>query len=101
MSGTWPKLGGGQGLTSGKLHLKSRIEKFGGSFTSSFSRLTDFLVVGTSPGHKKIIEAHEKKIKIIDIDQLTKIIVGELMIKEIRVEVYPVAAITALGLSPG
>ncbi len=59
--GTWPDLGGGQGLTSSKLCLKSRIEKFGGSVTATFSCLTDFLVVGTSPGPKKVIEAHEKK----------------------------------------
>jgi hypothetical protein len=70
--GTWPDLGGGQGLTSGKLCLKSCIEKFGGSVTATFSCLTNFLVVGTSPGPKKVIEAHKKKVNIIDIDKLTK-----------------------------
>jgi BRCT domain type II-containing protein len=53
--GTWPNLGGGQGLTSGKLCLKSCIKKFGGLVTSQFSCLTNFLVVGTNPGPKKII----------------------------------------------
>jgi BRCT domain type II-containing protein len=51
--GTWPDLGGGRGLTSGKLCLKSRIEKLAGSVTAMSSCLTDFLVVGTSPGPKK------------------------------------------------
>jgi hypothetical protein len=32
--GTWPDLGGGRGLTSGKLCLKSRIKKFGGFVTT-------------------------------------------------------------------
>jgi BRCT domain type II-containing protein len=92
LSGTWPDLGGGQGLTSGKLCLKSCIKKFGGSVTATFSCLTDFLVVGTSPGPKKVIEAHEKKVKIIDMDQLTKIIVGGLAIGNLATEDYPEAA---------
>jgi BRCT domain type II-containing protein len=74
--GTWPDLGGGQGLTLGKLCLKSRIEKFGGLVTSNYSCLTNFLVVGTNPGPKKIIDTHERKLEIIDINQLTKIMVG-------------------------
>ncbi len=94
--GTWPDLGGGQGLTSGKLCLKSRIEKFGGSVTVTFSRLTNFLVVGTSPGPKRVIEVYKKKIKIIDIDKLTKIIVEELAIVDLTTDNYPKAAITVL-----
>jgi hypothetical protein len=90
--GTWPDLGGGQGLTSGKLCLKSRIKKFGGSVTLQFSCLTNFLVVGTNPGMKKIIKAHERKVKIINIVQLTNIIVGELAIANLVAEVYPEAA---------
>jgi len=94
--GTWPDLGGGQGLTSGKLCLKSRIEKFGGSVTAMYSCLTNFLVVGTSPGPKKVIEVHEKKVKIIDINQLTKIIVGGLAIINLATEDYPETAIIVL-----
>jgi hypothetical protein len=94
--GTWPDLGGGQGLTSGKLCLKSRIKKFGGSITAMFSCLTNFLVIGTSPGPKKVIEAHKKKVKIIDIDKLTKIIVGELAIVNLATDNSPEAAITVL-----
>jgi hypothetical protein len=94
--GTWPDLGGGQGLTSGKLCLKSRIKKFGGSVTAMFLRLTDFLVIGTSPGPKKVMKAHKKKVKVIDIDQLTKIIVGGLAIGDLATEDYPKAAITVL-----
>jgi hypothetical protein len=96
LSGTWPNLGGGQGLTSGKLCLKSRIKKFGGLVTSQFSCLTNFLVLGTNPGPKKIIQAHERKVKIIDIVQLTKIIMGELAIADLMAEVHPEAARTVL-----
>jgi hypothetical protein len=94
--GTWPDLGGGQELTSDKLCLKSCIEKFGGSVAVTFSCLTNYLVVGTSPGPKTVIEAHEKKVKIIDIDQLTKIIEGGLAIVDLVTEDYPEAAITVL-----
>jgi NAD-dependent DNA ligase len=93
LSGTWP---GGQGLTSGKLCVKSRIKKFGGSVTSNYSRLTNFLVVGTNPGPKKIIDMHKRKLKIIDINQLTKIMVGELVIKDLVEEDYSEVAITVL-----
>ncbi len=39
---------------------------------------------------------HTKKVKIIDIDQLTKIIVGELAIIDLAIEVNPKAAIMVL-----
>jgi BRCT domain type II-containing protein len=54
------------------------------------------LVIGTSPGPKKVIEAQEKKVKIIDIDKLTKIIVGKLAIVDLATDDYPKAAITVL-----
>jgi hypothetical protein len=96
MTGTWPELGGGHGLTSGRLHLKSCIEKFGSLVTSNYSCLTNFLVVGDNPGSKKVIKAHERKLKIIDINQLTKIMMGELMTNDLRAEDYPKAAKTVL-----
>ncbi len=86
----------GQGLTSGRLCLKSRIKKFGSLVTSNYSWLTNFLVVGDNPGSKTVIKAHKKKLKIIDIDQLTRIMVGELMINNLRAEDYPKAARTVL-----
>jgi hypothetical protein len=96
LSGTWPDLGGGQGLTLGKLCLMSCIKKFGGLVTSNYSCLTNFLVVGTNPGLKKIIDVHERKLKIIDINQLTKIMVGELVIKDLVAEDYPEVSIMVL-----
>ena len=60
--------------------------------TTNYSWLTNFLVVGDNPGSKTVIKAHKKKLKIIDIDQLTRIMVGELMINNLRAEDYPKAA---------
>jgi hypothetical protein len=89
-------LGGSQGLTLGKLRLKSRIEKFGGAVTGSYSRLTNGLVVGDNPGRKKITDAHKRKLKIIDIAQLTSIIVGELTMADLTEADYPEVVITVL-----
>ncbi len=61
-----------------------------------FSHLTNFLVVGTNPNQKKIIEVHERKVKIINIVQLTNIIMGELAIANLVAEVYPESARTVL-----
>jgi hypothetical protein len=92
ITGTWPELGGGHGLISGRLRLKSCIKKFGDSVTSNYSCLTNFLVVCDNPGSKNVIKAHEKKLSIINTGQLTKIMVGELMIDNLRAGDYPKAA---------
>jgi hypothetical protein len=53
-------------------------------------------VVGDNPGWKKVLDAHEKKIKIINIGQLTSLIVGELSIKDLTMSDYPEVVITVL-----
>ncbi len=64
LTGIWPFQEGGHGLALGKDRVKSRIEKFGGTVTMSISRLTDALVVGDTPGPKKVLEAHNRSIAI-------------------------------------
>ena len=83
LSGTWPNLGGGSGLEVGKQRLKARIEQFGGRVTGSISGITDVLVIRESPGPKKMVEALEKEVKVIDIDILNHMIRGELSLDEI------------------
>jgi BRCT domain type II-containing protein len=58
LSRTWPRLGGGQWLTLGNEAVKVIIEKYGGSVTSEFLRLTNALVIGENPGPKKVLNAH-------------------------------------------
>jgi NAD-dependent DNA ligase len=84
LSGTWPNLGGGSGLKVGKQRLKARIEQFGGRVTGDISGVTDVLVIGKSPGPKKMVEALEKEVKVFDIDILNHMIRGELSLDEIR-----------------
>ncbi len=61
LTGTWPGLGG-EGLTAGKEVVKVGIEKHGGKVTSGFSNVTNFLVIGTLPGPKKVLDAYDKGI---------------------------------------
>jgi BRCT domain type II-containing protein len=65
LSGTWPGLGGGQGLALGKDNVKAIIERQGGTVTSGFLRLTNALVIGDNPGQKKVIDAHERGLLIV------------------------------------
>jgi BRCT domain type II-containing protein len=84
LSGTWPNLGGGSGLEVGKQRLKAHIEQFGGRVTGAISGVTYVLVIGESPGPKKMVEALEKEVKVIDIDILNHMIQGELSLDKIR-----------------
>ena len=96
LTGVWPYQGSGQGLTLGKERVKSRIEKFGGNVTMSFSGLTDALVIGESPGPKKIIEAHNRSLKIITLVQLNALILGDLTLEELTSADYPDSAYAVL-----
>ncbi len=89
LTGVWPFQGGGSGLALGKERVKLRIERFGGTVTMSFSRLTDALVIGESPGPKKIIEAHSRSKKIITLDQLNDLILGDLILEDLSSADYP------------
>ena len=42
-----------------------------------FSCLTNALVIGDNPGQKKILEAHEEGLSIVDLDQITSIITND------------------------
>ena len=89
LTGVWPDQGGGHGLTLGKERVKSRIEKFGGIVTKSFSRLTNALVIGDTPGPKKVIEAHNRSMKIITLAQLNDLILGDLTLEDLTSADYP------------
>jgi hypothetical protein len=77
LSCKWPRLGGGQSLIPDKDNVKVIIKWHGGSVTSGFLRLTKVLVIGDSPGLKKILEAHEQSLSIVDLAQITSIITND------------------------
>jgi len=49
----------------------------------SFSRLTDALVIGNAPGPKKVIEAHNRSLKIITLEQVNDLILGDLILEDL------------------
>ena len=89
LTGVWPFQGSGHGLTLGKERVKQRIEKFGGIVTLSISRLTDALVVGDCPGEKKVLEAHKRSMRIITLEQLNLLILGDLILEDLTTADYP------------
>ena len=80
----------------GKERVKLRIEKFGSIVTMSILGLTDALVVGDRPGVKKILEAHNRSLKIITIDQLKNLILGDLTLEDLTSADYPNSVYTVL-----
>ena len=67
-------------LVTGKLNgisraeVKSLIEENSGTTVSSVSKKLDYLIVGDKPTKKKINNAKELKIKIIDQDHFLKML---------------------------
>eukprot|EP00978_Attheya_sp_CCMP212_P033783 scaffold138237_cov50-Attheya_sp.AAC.2 len=57
LSGLFPEVGGGRGLSVGKDKAKALIVSFGGRVTGSVSGKTDVLVVGQQPGMSKVSKA--------------------------------------------
>ncbi len=63
--------------------MRARIKQFGGKVTSAISSVTDVLVIREIPGPKKLIEALEKEVKVINIDILNHLIWGELTLNKV------------------
>lgn len=72
LTGVFPTLGGGDGLTLGKDKMKQIITSFGGAVTGSISGKTNYVVVGDEPGAKKLEQAKARGVQTIDLDTLMK-----------------------------
>ena len=55
----------------------------------SFSRISDALVIGDAPGPKKVIEAHNRSLKIITLAQANNLILGDLILEDLTSADYP------------
>ena len=64
----------GTGDSMGRDETKQLIERYGGKVTSAVSGTTGYLVVGDDSGESKIAKAKEKKVKMINEDELFEII---------------------------
>ncbi len=76
--------------------MKAIIERHGRKVTTSFSRPTNFLVVSKAPDQKKVLNAHEKGILIVELDQVNSVIFNnDMTIKDLSGP-YPETALTIL-----
>ncbi len=73
-----------------------QIKKFGGSVTTAILGVTNVLVMGENPGKKKVVKAHEKRLKIINIEQLNGLILGDFTLDSITTSDYPEVATAVL-----
>lgn len=77
LTGVFPEVGGGTGLSLGKDRVTSMIESFGGVVTSAVSGKTNFLLVGADPGRSKVSKADDKGIPLIDLIALNRLLLGQ------------------------
>jgi BRCT domain type II-containing protein len=64
--------------------VKSHIERFGGKVTLAILGLKDAPIIGGKPGDKKLTQAHKKEVKVIDINTLNCLIMGELSLDKMQ-----------------
>ena len=77
LTGTFPEVGGGVGLSLGKDKVRALVERFGGRVTSAISGKTDLLIIGKEAGHSKVSKATaSKKCKLISLKDLKDIVEG-------------------------
>ena len=70
MTGIFPELGGGAGLTLGKDRAKTLLASFGAKVTASVSGKTHILLVGQQPGSSKVVDAQERGVRMIGLHDL-------------------------------
>ncbi|KAJ1424820.1 hypothetical protein B484DRAFT_398175 [Ochromonadaceae sp. CCMP2298] len=70
LTGLFPELGGGTGLSLGKDRAKALVESFGGRVTGSVSGKTNILIVGKEPGMSKVSKARGLGVQLMDIKDL-------------------------------
>ena len=61
LTGVFPEVGGGAGLSLGKARVKGMVESFGGRVTSAVSGKTDVLIVGKEPGMSKVSKGRSQQ----------------------------------------
>jgi hypothetical protein len=64
-------------------------KKIGGSVTTSISGVTNAIVTGETPGKKKVVKAHEKWLKIINIKHMNGLILGDFTLDDLTISNYP------------
>lgn len=82
LTGTFPEVGGGMGLTLGKERTKAIVEAFGGRVMSSASSRTDMLVVGHDPGFGSVLKARTHGTPMLSLPELSKLLAGHMSLDD-------------------
>jgi hypothetical protein len=71
ISGVFPEVGGGAGLSLGKERVKAMVESFGGRVTSAISGKTDCLLIGKEPGFAKVSQAQGQGCALLNLKDVS------------------------------
>jgi hypothetical protein len=72
LSGIFPEVGGGAGLSLGKERTTAMLVSFGGRVTSSVSGKTDVLLVGKEPGYAKVSQAQAQGCALLSLHDVAQ-----------------------------
>ena len=72
ITGIFPEIGGGVGISHGKGSTKEWLEAHGAKVTGSISKKTNLLVVGVEPGRRKVDDATRLGVKMVKLEDLVK-----------------------------
>ena len=72
ITGVFPEIGGGVGISHGKGSTKEWLEAHGAKVTGSISKKTNLLVVGVEPGRRKVDDATRLGVKMVKLEDLVK-----------------------------
>lgn len=113
LTGVFPEVGGGSGLSLGKDRMTQMIESFGGKVTgsvsgktgefcltnitlilisfayTSFIRAQDYLIVGREPGASKVGKANQRGLPLLDILSLERLLYGRTQFDQLANEPPP------------
>jgi len=89
LTGVFPEVGGGSGLSLGKDRMTQMIESFGGKVTGSVSGKTDYLIVGREPGASKVGKANQRGLPLLDILSLERLLYGRTQFDQLANEPPP------------
>ena len=75
MTGIFPEVGGGTGLSIGKDKVTAMLQSFGARVTSAVSGKTDLLLCGKEPGYAKVSQAQGQGCSLLSLEDVRQGIV--------------------------
>ena len=77
IAGYFPEVGGGDSTAPGVANIKIMIESFGGKANTSFSKKSNFLLVGKDSAPKKFKASEERGLVVVTLCRLQLLLMGQ------------------------